>query len=320
MTELTRRFLLAGSTAAVAFAATPAFAAAPVAGKQGAGVYRHKIGRYELTALYDGTWFRVVDDKFVRNASAAEVDKALTDAFLHPRVVPTSFTTLLVNTGSKLVLIDTGTAGQLGPTTGHMAGALAAAGVQPSQIDTILISHFHPDHINGIKDKDGKKVFVNAEIQVPAPEWAHWMDDARMNAAPEAARGGFLNVRRIFKDIANEVKRFEPGKEVAPGITSIAAHGHTPGHTAFTVSSGNQSMLVLGDTTNHPWLFARRPEWQGAFDTDGPMAVETRKRLLDRAAADKLLVQGYHFPFPASGHIVKTGSGYEVVPVMWQPI
>ena len=321
MTKLTRRNLLAASAAtAAALSVPPAQAAAPAAGKQGAGVYRHKIGRYELTALYDGTWFRTVDDKFVRNASAAEVDKALTDSFLHPRVVPTSFTALLVNTGSKLILIDTGTAGQLGPTTGHMATALAAAGVQPAQIDTILISHFHPDHINGIKDKEGNKIFANAEIQVPAPEWAHWMDDARMNAAPEAARGGFLNARRIFRDIANEVKRFEPGGEVAPGITSIAAYGHTPGHTAFTVSSGNQSMLVLGDTTNHPWLFARRPEWQGMFDSDGAMAVATRKRLLDRAAADKLLVQGYHFPFPASGHIVKTATGYEVVPVMWQPL
>ena len=104
---------------------------------------------------------------------------------------------------------------------------------------------------------------------VPAPEWAFWMDDARMNAAPEAARPSFLNARRIFADIAGEVKRFEPGAEVAPGITSIAAFGHTPGHTVFAVASGNQSMLVLGDTTNHPWLFARHPEWQGVFDTDG---------------------------------------------------
>ena len=126
-------------------------------------------------------------------------------SFLQPGIVPTSFTALLVNTGSKLILIDTGTGGQLGPTTGHMPGALAAAGVKPEAIDTIAISHFHPDHINGIKDKDGKKVFANAEIQVPAPEWAFWMDDANMGAAPEAMRPLFLNVRRIFRDIAGEV-------------------------------------------------------------------------------------------------------------------
>ena len=320
MHDITRRSLMAGTAAATALAARPAFAATPPAGVQSPGVYRQKIGSYEVTALYDGTWFRKIDDKFVKNASGDEVSKALSDSFLQPGIVPTSFTATLVNTGSKLVLIDAGTGGQLGPTTGHMPGALAAAGVKPELIDLIVISHFHPDHINGIKDKDGKKVFANAEIQVPAPEWAHWMDDATMSAGPEAARPGFLNVRRIFSDIAGEVKRYQPGQELVPGITSVPAFGHTPGHTAFAIASGNQSMLVLSDTTNHPWLFARRPEWQGMFDSDGAMAVETRKRLLDRAAADKMLVQGYHFPFPASGYIVKAATGYDVVPVMWQPI
>ena len=318
--SLDRRALIAGIAASAGLAALPALAASPPAGKQGPGAYRMKLGRYELTALYDGTWFRKIDDKFVRNASAAEVDKALTDAFLTPGIVPTSFTALLVNTGSKLTLIDTGTGGQFGPTTGHMAAALAAAGIKPADIDTILISHFHPDHINGIKDKDGRKVFANAEIQVPAPEWTYWMDDAPMNAAPPAARTAFLNVRRIFADIAGEVKRFAPGGEVASGIVSIAAYGHTPGHTAFAVASGNQSMMVLGDVTNHPWLFARHPHWQGAFDVDGDMAAATRKRMLDRVAADRMLVQGYHFPFPACGHIVRTATGYDVAPVMWQPM
>ena len=320
MHDITRRSLMAGTAAATALAARPAFAATPPAGVQSPGVYRQKIGSYEVTALYDGTWFRKIDDKFVRNAGPEQVNKALTDAFLQPGIVPTSFTATLVNTGSKLVLIDAGTGGQLGPTTGHMPGALAAAGVKAEAIDLIVISHFHPDHINGLKDKDGKKVFANAEIQVPAPEWAIWMDDAKMNRAPEGMRPLFLNVRRIFQDIAGEVKRFEPGAELAPGVTSIAAYGHTPGHTAFSVNSGNQSLLVLSDTTNHPWLFARNPEWQGIFDMDGTQAVENRKRMLDRAAADRMQVTGYHFPFPATGHIVRQGSGYEVVPVMWQPI
>jgi glyoxylase-like metal-dependent hydrolase (beta-lactamase superfamily II) len=325
MTEVTRRALVAGSgLAAVGVAlpmlgARPAAAAAPAAGKQAAGVYRYKIGDYELTALNDGVWNRKIDDKFVRNAPWPEVQKALTDNFLPADTLPIPFTALLVNTGSKLVLIDTGTGGQLAPTAGTLGANLAAAGVDAKAVDIILISHFHPDHINGIKTKEGQVVFPNAEINVAAPEWAHWMDDARMNAAPEAARPAFLNARRIFSDIAKDVKRFEPGKEVAPGITSIAAFGHTPGHTAFAVASGNQSMLVLGDTTNHPWLFVRNPEWQAIFDVDGAMAAETRKKLLDRAAADKMLVQGYHFPFPASGHIARRGSGYDLVPVMWQP-
>jgi glyoxylase-like metal-dependent hydrolase (beta-lactamase superfamily II) len=322
MTALSRRTLLASSAAALAATSAPTFtarAAAPITGQQGAGIYRYKIGSFEITAINDGTWYRALDDKFVKNAPFADVQKALSDQFLPTDKIPIPFTTLMVNTGSKLILLDTGTGGQLAPTAGTMAANMAAAGIDPKAVDTIIISHFHPDHINGIKTKDGAKVFPNAEINVPAPEWAHWMDDAKMNAAPEAARGGFLNARRVFGDIANDVKRFEPGKEVAPGITSIAAHGHTPGHTAFAIASGNQSMLYLADTTNHPWLFVRNPEWQAVFDADGNMAAETRKKLLDRAAADKMIVHGYHFPFPASGYITRTATGYDLIPVMWQP-
>jgi hypothetical protein len=126
------------------------------------------------------------------------------------------------------------------------------------------------------------------------------------------------NVRRIFADIAKDVKRYAPGNMVASG-TSIAAYGHSPA-TPLSINSGSESMLMLSDVTNHPWLFARHPEWQGLFDMDGSLAVTTRRRLLDRAVADKMLVAGYHFPFPAAGHIVRAGSGYDLVPVMWQPL
>jgi glyoxylase-like metal-dependent hydrolase (beta-lactamase superfamily II) len=321
MSRLTRRTLLAGSAlAAAATALRPAIAAAPPVGKQAPGIYRFKIGTFELTAVNDGVWHRDIDDKFVRNADFSDVQKALGEARMPANKLSTPFTALFVNTGAKLILIDTGTGGQLAPTAGTMRANLGAAGIDPKAVDIILISHFHPDHINGIKSKDDELVFPNAEINVPAPEWAHWMDDAKMNAAPEAARGAFRNTRRIFGDIASNVKRFEPGKEVAPGITAIAAYGHTPGHTVFAVASGNQSMLVLGDTTNHPALFVRNPEWQGVFDVDGNMAAATRRRLLDRAAADKMLVQGYHFPFPASGYIAKESRGYAFVPAHWQPV
>jgi glyoxylase-like metal-dependent hydrolase (beta-lactamase superfamily II) len=300
MPTLTRRQLLAGSAAATALAARADLAAAaePAAGKQAPGIYRYRIGSFELTALYDGIWYRPITDKFIRNAPFPEVERALAAAFMPADKLATPFTTLVVNTGSKLVLV---------------------AGIDPKAVDLIVISHFHPDHINGIKDKDNGLVFPNAEIMVSAPEWAFWMDDANMNAAPADLKLTFRNQRRIFSDIAKQITRFKPGDEVAPGIVTLPAPGHTPGHTVFAIHSGDQSLMVLGDTAQHPAVFARHPDWQAAFDVDGDAAVATRKKLFDRAAADRMLVTGYHFPFPACGHLVKTAGGYEHVPVLWQP-
>jgi len=320
MRQVSRRsFLTASASAGVAFA-MPAGAGAPLAGAQGPGVYRLKLGSYLLTALFDGIWYLPIDDKFVRNASGAEVNQALAAAFLPPSILPISFTALMVNTGNKLVLIDTGTAGQVADTAGSMLDNLKVAGVDPKAIDTILISHFHPDHIDGLKTKDGIKVFPNAEILVPEPEWAFWMDDANMGPAQGAVKRYFLNARRIFDDIAKEVRRFKPGDEVAPGIVSVPAFGHTPGHTAFAIHSDNQSMLAMSDTVRNPYLFARYPDWQPSFDMDGPQAVTARRQMLDRVVADRMLVEAYHFPFPACGHMVKTATGYELVPVEWQPL
>ena len=322
MPPLTRRTILRGAALAAGCAAVPlpAGAAAPVAKTQGPGVYRYMLGTTQITALYDGTWFLPIDDKFIRNASGAEVNEALAAAFLPPRVLPITFTALLVNTGKKLTLIDTGTAGQIADSAGAMLANLAVAGVAPSAIDTILISHFHPDHIDGIKTKDGAKVFPNAEILVPEPEWAFWMDDGNMSRASGSVHRYFLNARRIFKDIAKEVGQFKPGAGVVTGIVSLPAYGHTPGHTAFAIHSGKESLLVMSDTVRNPYLFARHPDWQPIFDMDGPLAVKARLHMLDRAAADRMLVEAYHFPFPACGHIVKTTTGYELVPAMWQPL
>jgi glyoxylase-like metal-dependent hydrolase (beta-lactamase superfamily II) len=261
-----------------------------------------------------------LQDGFVRNAALPDVQKALADAFQPTDVVRIPFTALAVNTGSKLILIDTGTGARVFPTAGAYMDNLAAAGIDPKAVDSVVISHFHPDHINGLRLKDDSLAFPNAEVQVPAPEWAFLMDDGKMSTAPDGLKGNFANTRRVFASIAKDVKQFEPGKEVAPGITSIAAYGHTPGHCAFAIASGNQSMMTIVDATNIAYLFVRNPEWQAVFDMDGNMAVDTRKRLLDRAAADKMLVAGYHWPFPAAGYITKEGSGYRLNPVAWSSI
>src|SRR3954469_7277034 len=308
--------MLTGASLAAA-SALPAQAAAPAIGKQAPSIYRYRIGEMELTAIYDGVWYRPIDEKFIRKANYADVQRAMSDAFMPEAKLATPFTMLLVNTGKKLILLDTGTGGQVASTAGAFSENLIAAGIDPKTIDQIVISHFHPDHINGIKTKDNALIFPNAEIMVPAAEWAFWSDDANMRAAPDGLKIVFHNVRRIFNDIAKDVTHYEPGKVVAPGVETVAAPGHTPGHTVFAIQSGKDAMMVLSDTTQHPALFARNPEWEPQFDIDGPAAVTTRKKLLDRAAADRMLVTGYHFPFPACGHIVKTATGYEHVPLLW---
>src|ERR1700733_8017535 len=260
--KLTRRALMTGSAiAALAARAGPAAAEAPPGNKAAPGIFRYKIGSYELTALYDGIWYRPITDQFIK-APFADVERALDQAFMPHDKLATPFTTLIVNTGKKLVLIDTGTGGQIASSAGALRDNLAAAGIDPKAVDQIVISHFHPDHINGIKDKDNDLVFPNAEILVPAAEWAFWMDDANMNAAEGALKLTFRNQRRIFADIAKRVARFEPGAEVAPGVVTLPAPGHTPGHTVFAIHSGDQSLMVLSDTAQHPAVFARHPDWQ----------------------------------------------------------
>ena len=214
MTDLTRRNVFAGASLAVA-GALPAQAAAPEIGKQAPSVYRYKIGDFEITALYDGVWYRPIDEKFVRHADYADVQREMSDAFMPEEKLATPFTTVLVNTGKKLILLDTGTGGQIASTAGSFSENLKAAGIDPKTIDQIVISHFHPDHINGIKSKDNALIFPNAEIMVPEAEWAFWNDDANMRAAPDGLKIAFHNVRRIFTDIAKDVTRYRPGKEVA---------------------------------------------------------------------------------------------------------
>jgi glyoxylase-like metal-dependent hydrolase (beta-lactamase superfamily II) len=313
--RITRRNAIAGIAA---LAATPSQAAAPASGTQAPGFYRYRIGEFELTAINDGTWYRPIDEGFVRNVAHAQVQQELVAGYMAPDILPTYFTALAVNTGRKLVLIDTGTGGQYPRPSGTLHANLAAAGIDPRAVDVILISHLHADHINGIKTKDNERVFPNAEIMIAESEWAYWMDEARLEATPVPNRVPFLNARRVLRDLAKDIHRFTPGRELVPGVTSVSSIGHTPGHTSYLVSSGNASVLVLGDVTNHPWLFLRHPDWQGSFDVQPEVAVRTRKEIFDRAAADRQLVQGYHFPFPGTGYIARTSGGYEFVPRPWE--
>ena len=323
---ITRRTVLASTALAAAPIAGPALAqtASPPAPAQGAasrqapGFYRYKVGDIEVTAVNDGSAPRPLEG-FIRNAELSAVQQAARDAFLPQNTIQNSFTALVLNNGGRLTLIDTGNGDSGAPTTGRWMENFRAAGFDPSQVNTIVISHFHGDHINGLRRKDGTAVFPNAEVLVPATEWAFWMDDARMNQAPENMRGGFLGARRVFSPIAKDVKQYEMDKEIVPGLTSVAAPGHTPGHTAYMLSSGSGKLLILSDTANHPALFVRNPDWSAVFDMDADVARATRRKMLDMAASERAQVAFYHAPFPATGHITKDGDGFRFVPVQWSP-
>jgi glyoxylase-like metal-dependent hydrolase (beta-lactamase superfamily II) len=326
--SMTRRTLLAATPAAAA-ATTLAGAAlaqnagsapaqAPAGGaaatRQAPGFYRYKVGDIEVTAVHDGS-FAIPTKGFVRNAEQEQVDQATQDVFMPAGQVVIPITTLVLNQGGRITLIDT-SRGAAAPGSNWMSN-LRAAGIDPAQVNAIVISHFHGDHIGGIRGQDGAATFPNAEVMVPTQEWAFWMDDGKMSQAPDAMKGAFQTVRRVFGPMAKDVKQYEAGKEIVPGLTTIAAPGHTPGHTAYMLSSGQGKLLVMSDTTNHPALFVRNPDWAAVFDMDGDQARQTRRKMLDMAAAEKTQVAFYHAPFPATGYIAKDGSGYRFVPAQW---
>ena len=321
--SLHRRHILAAGPAAAAatiggsaLAQTPA-ASAPPAGKQAPAVYRYKVGDIEVSAIHEGIAARPLDDKFVTNAPFAEVQAELQKLFMPTDKLNITFTPLVVKTSQNLAVIDTGFADNGPPSAGNFYANLAAAGIDPKKVDTVIISHFHGDHISGLKLKDGSDAYPNAKIMVPALEWAFWTDDARASAAPEGMKGAFALVKKNLGGLGDRLVRYEHGKDVIPGIAAVEAIGHTPGHTAFTVTSGNGKLFVTSDITNHPGLFARNPEWSAVFDMDAAKARETRKKILDMVAAERMQIAMYHAPFPATGFIAKQGSGYEYVPAQW---
>src|SRR5262252_1741071 len=316
MIDLTRRTVVAG-TAAVAdsVGSTSTQAAAPPAGKQAPGVYRYKVGSHEVTVLTDGVRMFPLTESYITNAPIADVRKALAEVYLPPDKMIHHYAPIVVNTGAKLVLIDTGSGpGALKQTDGELGqlpANLAAAGIKATDIDAVVISHFHGDHVNGLLDENNKLAFPNAEVLVPAAEWKFWMDDGEMSRASKGRMEDlFKNNRRIFDALGRKVTPYEWNKEIAPGITPIATVGHTVGHTSYVVSSGSSKVYVQSDVTNHPALFARHPGWHAFFDQDGAKAEETRRKVYDMLVAEKMPVQAFHYPFPSLAYVEKAGSGY----------
>lgn len=323
MTELTRRHLLAGAAATATlapFISAPALAAAPPANRQAPSFYRAKLGDFEVTVVNDGVRIAPPPDGFVRNASKEQILAAAEAAYMPKGNLMTPFNPVVVNTGSKLVLLDTGFGPGIGPTVGLLPATLAAAGIDPKAIDIVVISHMHGDHILGLKNAEGGLTFPNAEIKVPANDWAFWMSDDNMAKAEGFTKAQMGFNRKAFAGLADKVTKYSPGNEVAPGITAADASGHTPGQCVFVIASGSSRLLFQADVTNVPELFLTNPEWQVMFDHEPAKAIATRRRIHDMAAAEKLLITGYHYPFPSLGYSEKAGNGYRVIPVAWNPV
>ncbi len=270
----------------------------------------YKVGSAEVTAIYDGIWEKAHDPAFIANASVDDVKAAMVKAGLPADFVSIPFTVAVVKTGGKTILCDSGTGGQVQPTAGKLAANMKAAGIDAGKIDTILISHFHPDHIFGLMEKDtNKAVYPNAEIVVSDVEYKFWTDPAVIDRLPEARKGLARRIQAVFPTWKN-IRQVSGEPEVAPGIRFVSAPGHTPGHRAFHLSSGASQLMISNDTAYVPALVVANPGWHGQYDQDAATAEASRRKLLDRVIADQVQICGYHFPFPGAGTIQKDGEGY----------
>jgi glyoxylase-like metal-dependent hydrolase (beta-lactamase superfamily II) len=292
---------------------------AQAAPERGRGFKHFRVGDIQMTTLYDGVVARKQPDPtFIRNASVDDLAKALAASGLPTNDVPNIFTVPIARAGGRTILFDAGTGGQLGPTTGLMTDNMKAAGIDPGSINTILISHFHPDHIFGLMAPEtNAAVYPNAEIVMPEVEYNWWTDSGVFTTLPEARHGLARRIQAVFPGwkASGKIRLIGDNVEVAPGIRSIFAPGHTPGHTAWHVASGNEQLIVLADVVTYNPVFLRNPGWHAAYDTDGPLAETTRRKLLDRVIADKARMTAYHFVFPAAGTIARDGSGYTFSPL-----
>jgi glyoxylase-like metal-dependent hydrolase (beta-lactamase superfamily II) len=280
------------------------------------GVFHRRVGDIVVTALSDG--FLDGGLEVLRNISEDEARQILTDNFRPARRTPVN--AFLIYSAGRLALMETGSGNYLLPTAGKLLGNLAAAGIDPAEIETVLLTHMHPDHSAGLTDMTtGKRNFPNAELVMHENEPAHWFDDARMATATERhQRLYFLAGREQVTPYKDRWRLFKGEGEVFPGVTAIPRTGHTPGHTTYLISSGDEHLLIWGDTVHVPEVQTARPEVCMEFDTDREGAAASRRKVFDMATTDRLLVTGMHLNFPGFAHLVRSGTGYRLIPAVWE--
>ena len=280
----------------------PTAAAAPAAQPANPDVLRFKIGALDAVALKDGDIDAPNDGKTFAIGQPAEAVNALLTAAGQPTdVLHLSIQPLLVRSGDRVLLFDTGAADASFARAGRLPASLRAAGVEPSQVTDIFLSHQHQDHTGGLLTKEGKLAFPNASIHLSAPEWESLKSDR--------------DAAKLVAAMTPKVATFQPGAAIVPGVvTAVAVDGHTPGHSAYEIASGDQRLLYIGDTAHHFVISVQRPEWTVQYDMNAPLAQASRRALLQRAADGNLRVYSVHFPFPGLGHIKAQGESFVWVP------
>ncbi len=312
--RLATLFFAPAVLAAVAF---PVFAAAPAVKTQ-PGYYRVSVGTFEVTALSDG-WLNLEPTKLLQGRSSEQITQDLAAAHIHEPVT-TSMNAFLVNTGTKLVLIDTGGGGSMGTDGGKLMQSLKNAGYTPAQVDEIYITHLHGDHVGNLST-GGKPNFPNAIVRADKADAGFWLDEATMAAAAEGSKPFFKMAQDAVNPYvkAGKFKPFDGNTELTPGIRSVAQHGHTPGHNSYLIESGQQKLEVIGDMIHVGAVQFPHPEVVISFDSDSKTAAADRRKAFDDAAKDGRLVAAAHLSFPGIGYINAEGTGYRWVPVNYAP-
>lgn len=326
MTELTRRNLVLSATlAGVVFGAgRPLEIVSPALAQSGSGpsplnpkgakFHRFNVGSIEVTQVFDGASDRDHSPTFIKNATVDETKAALRAGGLPDDKVPNAFTVTIVRLGDRIVMFDAGNARGASPNVGLLAENMKEAGLDPAKLSAIIVTHFHPDHIFGLMTKENAQLYPDTEIIVSETEYKYWTDPATLASLPEARQGLAKRIQATLPGWKN-IRRHAGQGDVVPGIRAIDTFGHTPGHTSYHLESGGQQLIVLGDVTNIPALTVRNPGWHIFFDQDPQMAEASRRRIFDRAAADKVMLTGYHWGMPGAGIVSADGGGYVLAPV-----